>query len=451
MSAPIVWIAFPAILALIAFFLRRWDRVVAIVVAVVALLLAVGAMIAPIGELINLGPWSFILSDRFVFLGRQFILGLMDRTTLGMVYLLLAFFFVGSLSARVSKLFVPLGLAMGAVLIASLAVEPFLYAALFIQMAVMMGVPLLSPPGISVDRSVLRYLTFLSLGMPFVLFSGWMLSGIDIEISDPLELLPALVLLGFGFAFLLAIFPLNTWIPMLTERTHPYAATFVISILPLVVIAFLQRFVSDYPWLLDYHIIQYLGLLVVLTGGLWAAFQRDLGRLLGFAFIIEIGRSLLILGQPAGEAVYEAMLLPRFMAFGVWALSLTLIRNQTGDLSFRAVQGFGRSSPLVAAGVIIGIFSIAGFPLLGGFPIQIMLWRQIVLASSLTAIWGVLGSLGLLVSGLRTLAVLVMGPEDLPAVTKLNRLTQALIILGLVSLVFIGVFPHLFIGLFLYK
>jgi NADH:ubiquinone oxidoreductase subunit 2 (subunit N) len=236
---------------------------------------------------------------------------------------------------------------------------------------------------------------------------------------------------------------------MLTERTHPYAATFVILILPLVIIALLQRFISDYPWLLDYDVIQYLGLLMVFTSGLWAAFQRDLGRLLGFAAIIEVGRSLLILSQPTGEIVYDAMLLPRLLALGVWALSLVFIRKQTDDLSFRAVQGFGRSSPLVALGVIGGIFSIVGFPLLAGFPIQIMMWRLIVQGSSSAAIWGVSGSIGLLIGGLRTLAVLVMGPEDPPSTVKLNRPAQALIIMGLASLIFFGVIPHLFIDLFL--
>jgi NADH-quinone oxidoreductase subunit N len=448
MSTPIVWIAFPALLSFIAFFLRRWNRVIAVLLAIVVLVLAVGAWIVPINEVIFFGPWSLTLSDRFVFAGRQFILDQTDRTILGMVYLSLSFFFVGALPAGVSKLFIPLGLAMGAVLIASLAVEPFLYAALFIQVGVLLGVPLLSPPGISVDRSVLRYLTFLSFGMPFILFSGWMLPGIDIEISDPVAMLPALVFLGFGFAFLLAVFPLNTWIPMLTGQTHPYAATFVITILSLIVITLLQRFIGDFSWLLEYDVIQYLGLLVLLTAGLWAAFQRDLGRLLGFAVIIEIGRSLLIISQPEGELIYEAMLLPRLLALGVWALSVAFIRAQTNDLSFRAVQGFGRSSPLAAFGIIAGIFSIAGFPLLAGFPVQIMMWQQIVQDSPSVTVWGVLGGIGLLIGGLRSLAVLVMGPIELPSGPNLKRPAQVLLILELVFLFIMGIFPHWFIGIF---
>ena len=62
---------------------------------------------------------------------------------------------------------------------------------------------------------------------------------------------------------------------------------------------------------------------MVLTGGIWVVFQRDLGRMFGYAVILEIGRSILAIGQPDGLAVYFVMFLPRILAFGVWAFSLS--------------------------------------------------------------------------------------------------------------------------------
>lgn len=449
MSTPVLWIGFPAIVALAAFLLRRWRRWVAITVAFLAVLLAILAWYIPIGQLITLGPWAFTFSDRFLFAGRQFVLGVTDRTLLMIVYLTLAFFFIGSSSIMVSEYFVPLGLAMSCLLLASLSVAPFLYAALFIEAAVLFGVPLLSPPGRQVDRSVLRFLTFLSFGLPFLLFSGWMLSDIGSEITDPGEVLPALIFLGFGFAFLLAIFPLNSWVPMLTGRGHPYTAAYVLTLLPLIVFALLLRFIDQYPWLLEFDVIPVLGLLMVITGGLWAAFQRDMGRLLGYAVIIEIGRSLLTVDQVSGESMYSAMLFSRIMAIGVWSLSLALIRSRTGELRFRAVQGFGRIFPLVAFGVMVGNFSLAGFPLLAGFTIHLSLLGSLAQESIGVALGALLGSIGLLIGGLRTLAVLVMGPEELPHVEKVNAMAQALIVIGSVVLILMGIFPQWFAAFFL--
>ena len=443
MNAPLIWILFPAFLAAAGFFLRRWHRVVTIVLALAALLLAAAARFAPIGEVVIFGPWAFTLSERLVFAGRQFVISAGEQEMLTSVYLLLGFFLVGALPAEVSDWFATLSMGMTAVLVASLAVEPFLYAALFIEIAVLLGVPLLSPPEELAGRGVLRYLTFLSLGMPFMLFAGWQISSIAANTTDPAVLLPALAFLGFGFAFLLAIFPLNSWIPMLSEHEHPYAAAYVILLLPMIVISLLLRFINAYVWLLDLEIVQVAGLLMTVTGGLWATFQRNLGRLLGFALIIEIGSSLLAISSPAGIPIYTAMLAPRILAVGVWALSLARLRKVTdGNLSFRAVKGIGRIYPVSALGVLVGIFSLAGFPFLASFPARLMLLGQLAQISFSTAAWTLLGSAGLLVGGLRTLTVLVMEPDDRS--TPENRggmvwFAQGLIAAGVLGLVILGI------------
>lgn len=325
MSSPVIWIIFPVIVAGIAFFFRGWKRIITVTLTFITLLLALCAWWMPIGELSSIGPWTFTITDRLVIAGRQFILGNNDRSVLVVVYLTLTFFFSGSLFAGVSKFFAPLGLAMSALLVASLSVQPFLYAALLIEVAVLIGVPLLSPPGKQVEPSVLRFLLFMSFGFPFMLIGGGVLSSGEIDLLNLEELVPALIILGLGFAFLLAIFPLNTWIPVLMERTNPFTSVFVLTLFPIIVIVMLLRFIRQYPLLLDFDIIIFLGALMIFTGGLWAAFQRDLGRLLGYAVIIEIGYSLLAISLVNNLSLYSTMLIPRIVAFGVWGLALSLI------------------------------------------------------------------------------------------------------------------------------
>ncbi len=376
MSSPVIWIIFPVIVAGIAFFFRGWKRIITVTLTFITLLLALCAWWMPIGELSSIGPWTFTITDRLVIAGRQFILGNNDRSVLVVVYLTLTFFFSGSLFAGVSKFFAPLGLAMSALLVASLSVQPFLYAALLIEVAVLIGVPLLSPPGKQVEPSVLRFLLFMSFGFPFMLIGGGVLSSGEIDLLNLEELVPALIILGLGFAFLLAIFPLNTWIPVLMERTNPFTSVFVLTLFPIIVIVMLLRFIRQYPLLLDFDIIIFLGALMIFTGGLWAAFQRDLGRLLGYAVIIEIGYSLLAISLVNNLSLYSTMLIPRIVAFGVWGLALSLILEQTDDLRFRSVQGLGRRRPIVIASVLVAHFSIAGFPMLASFPFLMALWNS---------------------------------------------------------------------------
>ena len=448
MSAPLLWIILPIGIASITFFLHRWQRITTSIIASFSIVLAVFAWLVPIGEQFIFGPVAFILSDRVVFAGRQFLLESGDRSMLIVVYLSLALILVLSRSGNVDPVFSPVSLALCAFLIASVAVVPFLYAALFIQVAVLLGVLLVAPPGKIFEKGVLRYLTLMTLGLPFMLFGGWALSEIDPSVATSSELLPALVFLGFGFSFLLAIFPLNSWIPMLAERSHSFAVIVILFYFPQVVISLLLRFLTSFSWLLELEVIRFLGLLMVVTGGGWIAFQRDLGRIFGYALIIEIGRSILIISQPGGMEIYNLMVIPRLLTLLIWGLSLALIRKHGYDLKFRTVQGFGRIFPLPVIGLLVAQFSFAGFPLMAGFPVLLILLERLVQASALIALLTLMSSLGMLVSGLRTLAVVMMGPEELPQIEpSYGWVSRIWLILGVSALLIGGLFPHWFISL----
>ena len=206
---------------------------------------------------------------------------------------------------------------MAALLTAALAVEPFLFAALLIELAALACVPILSSPGKPTGRGVLRFLVFQTTGMAFILFTGWMLGQVGTTPTDPALIMRGTILLGLGFAFFMGIFPFHTWIPMLTEEARPYAAAFVFFILPGAISIFGLGFLERYTWLgalpVVYTAVRFVGALMVVTGGVWAAFQRHLGRIMGYAVTVEIGLSLLALSlgpNAASNEIFFSLFLP---------------------------------------------------------------------------------------------------------------------------------------------
>lgn len=127
----------------------------------------------------------------------------------------------GTQASGTANRFVSIGLMIISLLTASIAVEPFLFAALLLEIAAMLVIPLLVPIYQKPGRGVVRFLIYQTIAMPFILFSGWMLAGVEASPGDLGTTTQAGTMLGLGFAFLLAVFPLYNWIPMLMEEAAP--------------------------------------------------------------------------------------------------------------------------------------------------------------------------------------------------------------------------------------
>jgi formate hydrogenlyase subunit 3/multisubunit Na+/H+ antiporter MnhD subunit len=457
-SAPVVWIVLPGVLAGVLILLQRREALVSILGTLVALALAALAWWLPEQERFFLGPWTLEFVDTLSVLGRRFTLEANDRPALVVLYLTAGLWFGAAFVARSGRVFVPLGLGMVVLLTAAIAVEPFLYAALLIEMAVLVSIPFLVTPGKRIGPGVLRYLTFQTLGMPFILFTGWLLSGAEAGPVDAGPVLQASMLIVFGFAFLLAVFPFYTWIPMLAQEAHPYAAAFVFLLLPGATALFGLNFLDRFAWLRTspntYLLFRSMGILMVVTAGVWAAFQRRLDRMLAYALILEIGLSFIAAGLAEGEqgsaflGIFFAALLPRGLSLGVWALALAVIHAKAPEPSFREVQGMARTTPLAAGALLMAHFSLAGLPLLAGFHVRLALLEGLAQVSLVDAFWVLLGLLGLLVGGLRSLAVLVMGEVESPWQITESWLQRVYLMLGIAGLLVIGLFPQWFLPLF---
>jgi len=447
MNAPTIWIIAPAVIAILLMVISN-QRALSFIGGFVAVMLALTAQFVPMEEAFRLGSFSIRIESSLSILGRQLIINPQEGPLLALIYGATALWFFGAEASKSALRFVPLGLLITSFMVAAIAVEPFLFAALFIEMAVLLSVPLVTsiykPPG----KGVIRFLIYQTLAMPFILLSGWLLAGVEASPGNLTLAGQSAAVLGLGFAFLLAIFPLYNWVPMLLEEAPPFAVAFLLWIIPTITLVFGAGFIDRYSWLRSSPqlttALQLSGLLMLVTGGLWSAFQNNIGRIMAYGSIAETGFSLLALSldPKIGISILFLLFPARALGLAVWSLSLTILKEKSKSMRFSDVRGLLRTAPFAGAGMVLAALSTSGFPLLAGFPARLALWDGLAQVSFGAAFWMGIGIIGLFIASFRVLAVLSMADEYTGWAVGENWLQMIMLGLGVTGLFILGLFPQ---------
>ncbi len=447
MTAPTLWIFIPSLLAVLLLFLPN-DRLRVLIASCFAFFLTLSACLIPIDTSLTVGSFSFKVTSTFSVLGRSLVLGNGDRAMLALVYGAAVIWFIASLAARASRYFIPLGLIIITMLVAAVSVEPFLYAALLIELAVLLSVPLLATKGQAPGKGILRFLIFQTLAMPFFLFSGWLLAGIDANPGNLGLVQQVVILITLGFALLLAVFPFYSWIPLLAEEASPFIVGFIYWVFPSASLFFGLGFLDRYTWLRDApslaSVLTFIGSLMIVTAGLLATFQKHPGRILGYAAIMETGYSLVAISQGGQKGLYlfYLLIIPRVLSFVVWAFSLSVLKMQYPHLTLETMKGCARTWPFSSAGLLLAALALTGVPLLAGFPAHQSVWEGLAARSLTQAAWVLIGSLGLLVGVLRIVYSMVNLQEETAWGSRETPFQRALLVIGVLAIFILGIFPQ---------
>ncbi len=451
MPAPILFMGLPLLAAPAVYLLRRWRRLTPVLAAALTALLALLALILPLARPIGwLG--NFIIADSMTVLGRAFVIEPADRLGLAFIFFEAALLFLSAALAEPGRFYVAAGLAALGLLAAALFVQPFLFAALFLELAAVLAVFMLGDESRPVTRGALRFLVFMTLGMPFILVTGWLL---DASAATPQAtpcILTATILLGIGFGILLAVAPFHSWLPVVAEHAPPLAAAFVFSVMCYSSVFLLLKFLDTYDWLgrnpSVYSVLTLTGGGMVLIGAVFVFGQRNFGRSLGYAMMIDIGATLLAVGLGAAAGVEAALaaLVMRGLALLLWGMGLSQLRRAAGGDDFGALRGLARRYPLAAASVVLGMLSLVGFPVTAGFPGRWALLNLLAHQHPRAAILLVAGMVSVALVCARGLAALLTPGVGQPSSwTEAFAEGRASIVaygLGLAALLALGAFPQ---------
>ena len=176
LSTPIIWVLLPNVVAVVCLLFPK-RRIFGIIVTAVSVFgLALLAALFPEDLTLSVGPLSLVFEESLMILGRQITLAYDIFPFIAFIFAMTGLWGLTSNIPGVPGTFRPISLVITASLTAALSVQPFLYAALLIETAVLVSIPMLNTAGKESYRGIFRYLSFMTIAMPFILIAGWLLA-----------------------------------------------------------------------------------------------------------------------------------------------------------------------------------------------------------------------------------------------------------------------------------
>ena len=447
-----VWIVLPALLGLGLVVVQRIPRLSTVLGSLFPLILALLAMIFSNGLTLNILGRIFALEDSLAIFGRTIQI---TADQLGIIALFYFFCFAWNLLSglfKVGQWFNSLSLIITALWVSVQFINPFLYSAVVIELIALISVPLLSPRGTPARSGVIRFLSMQTIAMPLILMGGWMVAGIETSPSAEAIISRGALLVIAGFSIWAGIFPLHSWLPMLTEESHPWIISFLMTIMQIGLAIFFLKFLNQYSWLRNLEeiklVLKWIGGLCVMSAGVIAAFQKKLSRILGYLYLSGTGYIVLSMAfqQQGWLDLLTLYMLPRAMAYWSFGYALSLLReaSDSEQLDFSELTGLIWRYPLISVLLLCSLLNIIGMPLFSLFPAHRIIWSILASESLLIRLLMSIGLLGMIVFFLRILTRVIQPPQ----VTAQDKKEKSILIVPVVLIIFFmvlgGLIPQLF-------
>ncbi|NLE46255.1 MAG: hypothetical protein GX620_16160 [Chloroflexi bacterium] len=450
-AGALLLLVLPLAMAGIVYILVNAKTLSGLLSIITALVTGLAVIALPLEEPIRFwGGRQIAMGEAVSILGRELVLEPSDRLAMAFIFFAAAVIFALAWRVKIDSLLYPIGLGLLSLLSASLLIRPLIYGALLLETAAVLAVFALQPGDQPPTRGALRYVTFTTLALPGLMVTHWLLERYALTPNETGLLSAAGILLSISFAMLLGVVPFHTWVTAVSDDGMPLSSAFVLTVNNSVVWFLFFSFLETYPSVASYlqltPVIGTVGVAMAVLGGLLAAKQQHLGRLMGYSALADTGCALAALGMQNGHGVVLVMLslLVRPVGLALMATGVGGIRADAGDDQLDGLRSVGWSTPFATLALLIGGMSAAGAPLTAGFVWRWALYRDIATRNPTTVVLLLLSSAGVVAGLIRALATLLHREStDQTRVGREGRLFSVFVIGGLLACVVIGVFPQL--------
>lgn len=172
-----------------------------------------------------------------------------------------------------------------------------------------------------------------------------------------------------------ALFPFYSWLPDLFSSTPaPLSAqlsSITIKVAPIIImkIAYDGLGLMWFSRIKMDSVLIVLGILSMLSGSLFAIYQKDIKKMIAYSTIAQLGYIYLGIGLANYWGIRIAIyhLIAHTLTKSAIYLSVSSIYEQTGTTTISELKGIGKEMPVTLFCFSMGALSMVGIPLLPGF------------------------------------------------------------------------------------
>lgn len=196
---------------------------------------------------------------------------------------------------------------------------------------------------------------------------------IDLESRNYLTLSVTLCLIGLGING--ALFPFYSWLPDLYSTMPAPLSAHLSSITIKMGPIIMMKIIYDGLGLMWFSKIELDSVLVVLgglsmlTGSLFAIYQKDIKKMIAYSTISQLGYIYLGMGLANfwGIRIAIYQIIAHTLTKSAIYLSVSSIYEQTGTTAIKDLKGIGKEMPVTLMCFTMAALSMIGIPLLPGF------------------------------------------------------------------------------------
>ena len=186
-------------------------------------------------------------------------------------------------------------------------------------------------------------------------------------------LIVGIVFLIAGLAFKISAVPFHMWTPDVYEGAPtPITAFFAVAPKIAAISLFVRVMMDPFGGLVEEwrQIIIFVSILSMILGAFAAIAQTNIKRLMAYSSIGHMGYALVGLASGSEAGIQGVILyMTIYLAMNVGTFACILAMRRKGEMveEISDLAGLSKSNPMLAAALLVFMFSMAGIPPLAGF------------------------------------------------------------------------------------